>query len=179
MRFFSYFISVICFAIVLLLYVAGLVNCMEEKWAYAGLCSLTCAVFICICFDTWRRNRYRRMRLKKVDRLTGEDFEEYLRAHFTRLGYRVKLTPSTADYGADLLLKKRGKTTVVQAKRYEKPVGIAAVQEVIGAAAYYETDQAMVVTNRYFTRNARNLADQSQVELWDRSRLKKEFGAKE
>lgn len=179
MRFFTYIISPACFAGAMLLYFAGLANCMEKNWPYAGLCALICAICIYVCAEFWNQNRYRRMRLKTVDRLSGESFEEYLKAHFTRLGYRVKLTRSTADYGADLLLKKRGKTTVVQAKRYEKPVGIAAVQEVIGAAVYYESDQAMVVTNRYFTRNARNLAEQSQVDLWDRTRLKKEFGAKE
>ena len=70
--------------------------------------------------------------------------------------------------GADLILRRRGEKIVVQAKRYEKNVGIAAVQEAVGSVAYYDADRAMVVTNSGFTKSARNLARQNEVELWGR-----------
>ena len=84
------------------------------------------------------------------------------------------------DCGIGLLSqKKRGKKIVVQAKRYDKNVGIAAVQEVIGAVAYYDADGAMVVTNQYFTKNAYNLAKQNNVILWTRKELKEKMGARD
>lgn len=67
-----------------------------------------------------------------------------------------------------LLLKKDGIRTVVQAKRYKGKVGVKAIQEVIGAKGYYNCDRAMVITNSYFTRQAKELADKNGVELWNR-----------
>lgn len=119
------------------------------------------------------------MKLKKIDKMSGRSFELYLKAQFERLRYRVTLTEASNDYGADLILKKRGKKIVVQAKRYDKNVGIAAVQEVIGAVAYYDADEAMVVTNQYFTKNAYNLAKQNNVALWTRKELKEKMGARD
>lgn len=106
-----------------------------------------------------------------VDNLKGIEFEEFLLAHFENLGYKVKLTPVTNDYGADLILKKDGEKIVVQAKRYSKKVGIEAVQQIIGAKEYYKATKGMVITNNYFTPNAVNLASSSNIELWDRHNL--------
>ena len=84
-----------------------------------------------------------------------------------------------APYGADLIVRKRGEKIVVQAKRYEKNVGIAAVQEAVGSVAYYDADRAMVVTNSGFTKSARNLARQNDVELWGRYDIQKKFKIRE
>ncbi len=119
--------------------------------------------------------RYVNMSMKKIDKLSGKAFENYLAVQFRRLGYRVSLTEDTNDYGADLILKKRGKTIVVQAKRYDRNIGISAVQEAVGSVAYYEADGAMVVTNQYFTKNAKNLARQNEVDLWGREEIRKKF----
>ena len=91
------------------------------------------------------------------------------------MGYKVKTTPRTNDYGADLILTKDGDKIVVQAKRWNDPVGNSAVQEVVAAKAYYKANRAMVVTNSYFTSNARSLAHVNNVELWDRSNLVKKL----
>ena len=65
------------------------------------------------------------------------------------------------------MLNKDGKKIVVQAKRYSKDVGIKAVQEVIGAKSYYNADEAWVVSNRYFTKAAKDLAQKGNVLLVD------------
>jgi HJR/Mrr/RecB family endonuclease len=67
----------------------------------------------------------------QIDQMTGEEFEEFLSICFKRLGYVVKTTPKSNDFGADLILSKQGNKTVVQAKRYQKTVGSGAVQEVV------------------------------------------------
>ena len=82
---------------------------------------------------------------ENIDKLNGRAFERYLTVQFRHLGYHVTLTSYSHDYGADLVLRKWGKKIVVQAKRYERNVGIAAVQEVVGSIAYYKADRAMVV----------------------------------
>ena len=122
-----------------------------------------------------KKKRYLKSSIRKIDAMSGEDFERLLATHFEKAGYKVTLTPTSNDYGADLILKKKGKTTVLQAKRYKGKVSNSAIQEIVAAMPYYNADHAMVVTNSYFTNNAKVLAEANQVELWDRTQLIKNF----
>jgi restriction system protein len=124
----------------------------------------------------YRRKVARRQLLLKsgidiVDKMTGEEFEVFLLAHFINMGYKGNTTSKSHDYGADLVLKKDNKTIVVQAKRWGKKVGIEAVQQIIGAKKYYKANSSMVITSSYFTSSAVNLAKSDDVELWDRDVL--------
>ncbi len=143
---------------------------------------IECTVLLCLVIMLFgyackrlRRMRYLRSPLSKIDRMKGEEFERYLKAYFEEKGYRVRLTPESGDYGADLVMTRGLEKVVVQAKRYSSAVGIKAVQEIIGAKSYYHADHCIVATNRYFTANAKELAKKAGVELWDRKRL---FGLK-
>ncbi|GFP74814.1 restriction endonuclease [Clostridium fungisolvens] len=110
-------------------------------------------------------------KMNNIDKLSGEDFEEFLALKFKKLGYKVKLTPTTADYGADLVIKKDKSKIVVQAKRWNSKVGVEAVQQVVASMKYYNADRSMVITNSYFTENAKILAKYNEVELYDRGKL--------
>ncbi|MCU0544116.1 MAG: restriction endonuclease [Oscillatoriaceae cyanobacterium Prado104] len=109
--------------------------------------------------------------IDRVDRMTGEEFEEFLACCFRNLGYAVETTPKTGDFGADLILSKGRKKTVVQAKRYQGKVGNSAVQEVVSAIKYYGAQDAIVITNSNFTSNACKLALANGVQLWGREQL--------
>lgn len=111
-------------------------------------------------------------KLGEVDQMDGEQFERFLRGIFRDLGYYTERTPRTGDYGADLILLKDGYKISVQAKRYKKPVGVKAVQEVYASLEKYVCDKGIVITNNYFTQNAKTLAESTKVELWDRDKLK-------
>lgn len=111
--------------------------------------------------------------MSQIDHLTGVEFENYLKALFEFMGYKVMLTKATGDYGADLIIEKKGKKTIVQAKCYNHTVGVKAVQEIISATAHYKINEAMVITNNYFSREAENLALESGVTLTDRVVLEK------
>lgn len=60
---------------------------------------------------------------------------------------------------------------VIRAKRFRKPVGVGAIQEVLAAKGYCGCSAAMVVTNSRFTRPAKTLAQANGVTLWDRNQL--------
>lgn len=123
-------------------------------------------------YDRWsKKQAIRKSGIKEIDIMDGIDFEKRLEVMFGDLGYKVKRTPPSGDFGADLILEDRKGTTVVQAKRYSKPVGVKAVQEVIGSIAFYKAINALVVTNMYFTPQAEKLAQCNGVELWDRDKL--------
>ncbi len=128
-------------------------------------------LFIKNLFCRLRRFRVLHFSLKKVDRMTGIEFEEFLKVHFERLGCTAKMTKTSGDYGADLIVSYKGRTIAVQAKRYHSKIGVKAVQEVIGSMRYYNADAGLVVTNSTYTPNAVNLANANDIILWDRNVL--------
>lgn len=119
----------------------------------------------------YQRHRFRRSGIGDVDRMSGQEFEQFLEHFFQQQGYQVYRTPYQGDYGADLILRSREEKIVAQAKRHAKNVGLKAVQEVVAARDYYKCSRAMVVTNSGFTEQARALAKVNRVELWGREEL--------
>ncbi len=106
--------------------------------------------------------------MSQIDSLSGTDFEKFLCEVFEKLGYKVETTKASHDYGADLLVSKNGKLSVVQAKCYAGAVGIKAVQEIVSAKHHYNADDAIVATNNYFSKDAEILAFETDVKLIDR-----------
>lgn len=109
--------------------------------------------------------------IHQVDTLDGYEFEDFLVKLFNTIGFSVEGTKKTADQGADLFVEKFGRKTVIQAKNYTGSVGNKAVQEALSAKTFYGCDAAMVVTNSYYTKSAKELAAASGVELIDREGL--------
>jgi restriction system protein len=115
--------------------------------------------------------RLRRSGMVEINHMSGSQFEQRLGVMFRDLGYRADVIGAIGDFGADILLTKDGQKTAVQAKRWNRRVGIRAVQEVRSARDYYAADAAIVVTNGEFTKAARALAAKTEVALWNGSTL--------
>lgn len=85
-----------------------------------GIVAFSSAITLIIGYMLVRKIRAKRQLIESginiVDRMTGEQFEEFLLAHFQDLGYKGYLTPTREDYGADVVLEKDGCRIVVQAK---------------------------------------------------------------
>lgn len=125
----------------------------------------------------WEKNGLRDKRLllslqiSDIDLMEGYAFEDYLKSLFFYDGYGAQLTTKSKDYGADLILTKDDERIVVQAKRYNKIVGIKSVQEVIGAKKHYDATDSMVVTTSKFSSEAEQIAKENGVRLVDRDEL--------
>lgn len=113
----------------------------------------------------------RRSNIKEIDVMNGTEFENYLNVLFKSIGYKTEITPTSRDYGADLIITKNSIKVAVQAKRYGKRVGISAIQQVSGAKNYYHAQEAWVITNNYFTDPAKKLAAANNIVLIDRDKL--------
>ena len=122
--------------------------------------------------DDWHC-RYGKQKAAELNQLSGTEFESFLAGLFANHGYQVELTPTTGDYGADLLLFKAGQRIAVQAKCYTGSVGVSAVQEALAGMAYYQCQSAWVVTTGNFTANAVELAYKSKVQLVNSTELGK------
>ncbi|MFZ0832443.1 MAG: restriction endonuclease [Mycobacterium sp.] len=119
----------------------------------------------------WRGVIYLMSGLRKVDGMSGPQFEDYVAAKFRAAGYRVSSTRSTGDFGVDLIVRKGNARIAVQCKRHGNPVGVAAVQQVVAGAVMHRCTSTMVVSNREFTPAAVTLARSHNCKLVGRSRL--------
>ena len=118
-------------------------------------------------------NEYlRSLSIEKIDSLNGIEFEKFLYLSFASLGIKVIRTKSSRDYGADLVLKRKNQTIVIQSKLYfNHNVGNSAVQEIATARTHYNADIGIVITNSFFTKSACYLAESNKVKLIDRFAL--------
>lgn len=118
-----------------------------------------------------QKKHFKSYNMIAIDKMSGIEFETMLKHVFRKMGYKVEETPKSNDYGADLILTKRGRKTVIQAKRYSNKVGISAVQQALSAQIFYDANESAVVTNSYFTNQAKKMALMGKVKLIDRDVL--------
>ena len=85
--------------------------------------------------------------------------------------HKVAVTKGSGDQGVDILAQKNGIKYGIQCKCYTSDIGNKAVQEAFAGKTYYGCHVAVVLTNRYFTKSAKELAAANKVILWDRSKL--------
>lgn len=109
----------------------------------------------------------------EINSMNGRDFEFFVGNLFRSLNYcNVKVTPSSCDFGADIIAERDGARFAIQCKRYNSPVGVSAVQEVIASKSLHDCHIACVLTNSVFTPAAEELARKNLVLLWDGDKLK-------
>lgn len=107
----------------------------------------------------------------KFDYMTGNDFEQFCALVLQGNGYATRITPASGDFGVDIIAEQSGITYAIQCKCYSSDIGVDAVYQVAGGMKYYQANLGIVLTNRYFTRQAQELASGIGVVLWDRDSL--------
>ena len=119
--------------------------------------------------------------IEDVDNLEPRFFEVFVATLFKKLGHRVTLTPYTGDKGADVIVHQGeddGGGTLIQVKQRQaggKP-GSEAVSEILAAKPFYEekhgtTFGLRIITNREFTKEARQRSRANQVKMHERQWL--------
>lgn len=107
-----------------------------------------------------------------IDNMTGIEFERFALDLLKKNGFlKVVLTPFSGDFGVDVIAYKDEVKYAIQCKRYSSPVGIKAIQEVIGSKSMNDCHVAVVLTNNTFTSSAKELAKKNNVLLWDKQKL--------
>lgn len=109
----------------------------------------------------------------ELDYMDGFDFENYSAELLKANGFtNVEVTQYSNDFGVDVIAYKDDIKYAIQCKKYSSPVGIKAVQEVIGSKVMNDCHVAVVLTNNTFTKSAIELAEKNNVLLWDANKLK-------
>lgn len=147
---------------------------MPDNGVVYLLAGVACVVVIRLLFIVFRR---RRDPSELIDELEGHDFEEYCAGLLRDNGFiDVTVTKGSGDFGLDILCEKDGVTYGIQCKRYDKPIGVAAVQQTYAGRDYYDRMVGVVMTNQYFTEAAVKVAKKLNIMLWDRGYLEEMGG---
>lgn len=107
-----------------------------------------------------------------IDNMDGHDFEYYCANVLKKNGFsNVDVTQESGDHGIDILANKDDISYAIQCKCYSSNIGNAAVQQAHTGKSIYHKDIAVVLTNQYFTAQAKEEANVLGVKLWDRDKL--------
>jgi len=115
--------------------------------------------------------------LKKLKRLSWDDFELFCMEFFEKKGWKVKgNSKKGADGGVDIWMTKSlfGNKTlaIVQCKRYvETPVTVKVIREMYGLMHEYKADQAYIVTTSYFTKECYKFVKEKNIVLINGNKL--------
>jgi hypothetical protein len=113
----------------------------------------------------------RALQLSDVDNMDGLAFEHYVCRLMKDQGYCATVTRASGDLGVDIVATKCGCKYSVQVKRQTNNVSRRAVSDAVAGKAHYGCAGAMVITNRYFTKGAMDLAGSTCCQLVDRDTL--------
>ena len=108
----------------------------------------------------------RQTSIESLRALPWKRFEDLLGEAYRRQGYRVEETlGGGADGGVDLVLRKEGRTILVQCKRHKSPIGVTVVRELYGVLIDRRAAGAKLVATTNFTPDAVAFAAGKPIEL--------------
>lgn len=130
------------------------------------------ALLVVVAVIAGRRSCMRARTLGEMLALDPSQFEEFVADVLRRQSFKnVRRVGGSGDLNADVVARdSNGRSVVVQCKRY-KPgnrIGSPAIQTFIGmVAVHHKADRGIFVTTSSYTNDARRLAQQHGITLWD------------
>lgn len=110
--------------------------------------------------------------LLTVDLMEGHNFEYWCASILRKNGFSsAEVTPGSGDHGVDVVAEKDEVRYAIQCKCYHSDLGNKPIQEVYAGKEMYGCQVGAVMTNRHFTKGAKELAEKTRVLLWDRDKL--------
>ena len=111
-------------------------------------------------------------RLEQLEKLTPEEFEDFIGEVFEALDFQVERVGGSGDQGADLKLTRGPARAVVQCKFYKKSlIGSPELQKFLGTIHQSESQKGYFVTTSSFSLSAEKFAANQPIELIDGPRL--------
>jgi len=126
-------------------------------------------------FNSWRKRKQldAQQGIDSIRNLSWQRFEELVGEAYRRQGYRVVENDSAGpDGGIDLVIRKDGKSYLLQCKQWRsQKVGVKVVREMFGLVAAENAAGGIVITSGQFTRDAGKFATDKPLELVNGSQL--------
>lgn len=138
----------------------------------SGIVGIVCLGLLAIAaisaLRSWKTGHMleRQTGLESLRALSWKRFEDLLGEAYRRQGYRVAETlGGGADGGIDLVLRRDGRTSLVQCKRWKQPVPVQVVRELYGVLIDRGAAGAKLIATTTFTRDAMAFAAGKPIEL--------------
>lgn len=100
------------------------------------------------------------------------EYEHMCAAEFNKSGWEANATQGSSDQGVDVIARRGDEVLVAQCKRFAKPVGNKAVQEVVAGLKFYKANRGVVIAPNGFTNSAEQLAEANNIALIHHSEIK-------
>jgi restriction system protein len=143
------------------------VELVYKGWPLA----LLIGVFLVIKVRSWRRQeKMMAAGLYEVDRMSKREFRDFCLLLLRRLGYKVKSSPAKKQW-VHFVVEKEGRHIAVLTKHYRRNVSSRLVEKIARSAPLYGCQEALLITNRDYTLEAKELANSLGVDLWNRDRI--------
>ena len=111
--------------------------------------------------------------LESIRATPWKQFEFLVAEAYRRQGYQVDFSLGQgADGGVDLVLRKAGRTSLVQCKQWKTvSVGAPVIREMFGLMVAENANETIIVTSGNFTRDAQSFAEGKPIRLVDGPQL--------
>jgi restriction system protein len=100
------------------------------------------------------------------------DYEIFCANEFKRSGWDAQETKASSDQGVDVVANRDGLKLVAQCKKFAKPVGNSAVQEIVAGMKYYDAALGVVIAPNGYTPSAVKLASANDIQLIHHTEIK-------
>ncbi len=100
--------------------------------------------------------------------MTPEYFEKQIAAYYSKLNYKIKMTPKSYDYGVDIIAEKESEKIAIQVKLYD--VRISNYKDIMylyAGCKYYDCTKAVFITNGMISQDAKNVSKKLEVEFFE------------
>lgn len=109
-------------------------------------------------------------RVNTLKEISPRAFEHVVERLYDTIGYVTQLTSPSRDGGRDVIAGRTGPTRAeqlrIQCKRYESPVGVKFVRELLGVVTSEKVNKGVLITTSNFTRPACDFAKENpRIEL--------------
>ena len=124
--------------------------------------------------DTLTETQIIENEFNRIDVMDGHRFEYWCADLLKKNDYiNVEVTKGSGDQGVDVIAEKEDIRFAIQCKCQANNLSNKPIQEINAGRLFYKCQIGVVMTNRYFTEGAKELAMTTGVLLWDRDKIKK------
>ena len=97
--------------------------------------------------------------------MTPTEYEHHVAGILRAEGWAARVTPTSRDFGLDVICEQPGRRLGVQVKMYGevRPINAQMVMQLYGAAAHQDCSEMMIATNGRVLDDARRVADKLGV----------------
>lgn len=109
--------------------------------------------------------------IEKSNHSKGVLYEKDCLSYFRDSGWTCIETPSSGDKGVDIIASKNGIRLSIQCKNWSEKIDTSAVQEIVSAGLFYETDFSIILCENGCTRQALEISNKIGVTIIRQSEI--------